>query len=257
MKGKIVDVSSLIFIFGLFVGVVLAVSGSVWATTVGNSISVTTTLDVTGASTFTGAVTANGNVTLGDAATDSVTATAYFTQMRIGTDSTFGHIGTVGADELGAEGDVEIDGTAWFDGVFHASSTALFGGTLTTYGNITLGDASADTLDVQASTTLRNTKFGTSGATITGHLSASSTADFASTPAATCSSVTPTVTGVSDNNNNTVVLSLPNSLASIASSTFKAWVSADDTVTVQMCLFSGAATTNPGPANIRIDVWQH
>src|SRR3989344_949892 len=65
----------------------------------------------------------DGNSTIGSAVGDSVTANAYFTQLRIGTGSTFGHIGTVGADELGVEGDIEIDGTAYFDGL--ASTSAL------------------------------------------------------------------------------------------------------------------------------------
>ncbi|MDP2874001.1 MAG: hypothetical protein Q8N84_01785, partial [bacterium] len=64
----------------------------------------------------TGATSLKGNMTLGDAATDSITATGYFTQMRVGTGTVFGNIGTVGPDELGVEGAVEIDGAAWLDG---------------------------------------------------------------------------------------------------------------------------------------------
>ena len=72
---------------------------------------------------FGGAVTTYGNATLGDAVGDSVTANAYFTQLRIGTGTTFDQIGTVGADELGVEGDAEIDGTLSIGTA--ASTTAL------------------------------------------------------------------------------------------------------------------------------------
>ena len=93
-----------IFVAALVIGLVLAVGASVWATSIGNGISVSTTLDVTGATTlngnttlgdastdinlftgtlqasttalFTGASTFYGNVTLGDAAGDSVTMNA-------------------------------------------------------------------------------------------------------------------------------------------------------------------------------------
>ena len=78
---------------------------------------------VQAATTISTNISTDCNTTLGDAVADSVTANAYFTQLRIGTGSTFGHIGTVGADELGVEGDIEIDGTAYFDGL--ASTSAL------------------------------------------------------------------------------------------------------------------------------------
>ena len=106
-------------IAGVF-GVVTVVQAT---TTISTNISTGGTLAVTGASTLTGAVTTAGDVTLCDAVADAVTANGYFTQLRIGTGSTFGHIGTVGADELGVEGDIEVDGTAYFDGT--ASTSAL------------------------------------------------------------------------------------------------------------------------------------
>src|SRR3989344_5455451 len=65
------------------------------ASTISTNIETGGTLSVTGASTLTGAVTTAGDVTLGNAVTDVITATGYFTQLRIGTDSTFGNIGTV------------------------------------------------------------------------------------------------------------------------------------------------------------------
>jgi len=98
---------------------VFAVAVFTYATTIGSDVS------VTGALTVTGATTLNGGVTLGNAVGDVITATGYFTQMRIGTDSTFDDIGTVGADELGVEGAMEVDGISYLDGgaITAASST--------------------------------------------------------------------------------------------------------------------------------------
>jgi hypothetical protein len=105
------------------------------ASTISTNISTGGTLTVTGASTLTGAVTASdtlavtgavttaGAVTLGDAVTDAITATGYFTQLRIGTGSTFTNIGTVGADELGVEGAMEVDGAAYFTAAVTLAST--------------------------------------------------------------------------------------------------------------------------------------
>lgn len=249
----------------------LTIGFSVFATTIGTNISSGGTLTINGNSTFgdaatdvnlftgtlqasttalfTGAVTTYGNATFGDAAGDinlftgtlQASTTALFTNgLTTYGNSTFGD----------AAGDVNI-----FTGTLQASTTALFTGAMTTYGDVTIGDASTDTLDINASTTLRNTRFGTSGATITGHLSASSTVDFASVTASSCNTQTVTVTGASPRD--TVVLGLGDDLGGIASSTYKAWVSAANTVSIQLCLFAGAATTNPGGAALRVDVWQH
>ena len=101
----------------------LLLAGIAQATsTISTNISTGGTLTVDGASTLTGAVTTAGAVTLGDAVADAITANGYFTQMRIGTGSTFDIIGTVGADELGVEGDMEVDGTASFSGLASTSS---------------------------------------------------------------------------------------------------------------------------------------
>lgn len=73
--------------------------------------------------TTEGDLQVDGNSTIGSAVSDSVTANAYFTQLRIGTGNTFENIGTVGADELGVEGNVEIDGSVYIAGT--ASTSAL------------------------------------------------------------------------------------------------------------------------------------
>ncbi|QQG45486.1 MAG: hypothetical protein HYW89_00915 [Candidatus Sungiibacteriota bacterium] len=117
------------FIFALVLGATLAVGVSVWATTIGNNVSVGGTL------TSTGNVSANADL--------SVTSGA-----RIGADSDPGHITSLADDSFFVEGQAEFDGIVWFDGTLHASSTLLVGAAATFYGNVTIGDAAADTLTV-------------------------------------------------------------------------------------------------------------
>jgi len=112
------------------------------ATTIGNAVSVGSTLTVTGATTL------NGNITLGDDINDVLTPTGYFTYLRVGTSTTFGHIGSVGADELGVEGDVEVDGAAYFDGAISAGTTLTVTGTTTLNGDVILGDTSGDRIAI-------------------------------------------------------------------------------------------------------------
>ncbi len=134
----------------VFLSVVL--SFSLGAT--GANASTTISTDITTG----GALTVNGSATLGDDVADIITVNGYLTQARIGTGSTFAHIGTVGADELGVEGASEFDGIAWFDGQLQASSTALVGGLLTAYGGLTSGSnivSDTDSTDSLGSTAVR------------------------------------------------------------------------------------------------------
>lgn len=78
---------------------------------------------VQAATTISTDIVTAGSTTLGDTVADIITANGYFTQVRIGTGSTFENIGTVGADELGVEGDVEIDGSVYIAGT--ASTSAI------------------------------------------------------------------------------------------------------------------------------------
>jgi len=121
------DSNLLKMVIAVVVGVLFVVGGVGAATTISTNVVTEGDLQV------------DGNSTIGSAVSDSVTANAYFTQLRIGTESTFGHIGTVGADELGVEGDTEIDGTLWVDGVLQASSTLLVGSTATITATTTVG----------------------------------------------------------------------------------------------------------------------
>lgn len=158
---------ALLIIASVLGAVTLSAAFAGAVTTIDTNINTGGTLTVSGAAAasstlqVTGAVTTYGSLTLGDAVADSVTANAYFTQLRIGTGSTFGHIGTVGSDELGVEGDVEIDGIAWFDGVLQASSTALFGSGGTFYSDITLQNAEtiSNSTDGTITLTATNLKF--------------------------------------------------------------------------------------------------
>ena len=113
---------------GLIVGLVVAVAGSVWATSVGTNVSVDGTLTV------------NGNSTFGDASTDinifTGTLQASTTALFDG-NTTFGNAAT----------DVNL-----FTGTLQASTTALFTGASTFYGNVTMGDTADDAFTLTAGT---------------------------------------------------------------------------------------------------------
>lgn len=75
------------------------------------------------ATTISTDIVTAGSATLGDTVADVITANGYFTQVRVGTGSTFDDISSVGADELGVEGAMEVDGAAYFDGAVDLDST--------------------------------------------------------------------------------------------------------------------------------------
>ncbi len=117
------------FILAVFLGMALAVGGSVWATSIGTNVSVSGTLDATGNTTL------SADMTVASGAS-------------VGTGSTGTHFTVLADDSFLVEGQSEFDGIAWFDDSLRASSTLLVTGAITTYGNVTLGDASGDTLTV-------------------------------------------------------------------------------------------------------------
>lgn len=173
------------FILALVLGAMLAVGGSVWATSVGTNVSVTGTLTTTGATTlngsstfgdasgdvnlftgtlqasttalFTGAATFYGNVTLGDAAADSLTLNAA-TGTIASASATSWAIATSSANIPF----LRFDTSNYRIGIGTTSPGATFAvggsgdiyalGALTIDGNTTLGNASADTLTVNAAT---------------------------------------------------------------------------------------------------------
>ena len=119
-----------VFLIALFLGVALAASVSVWATSIGTNISVDGTLTVTGASTH------NGNTTLGDAAGDinlfTGTLQASTTALFTGAVTTYGNttIGDTSADTL------TVNATS----TFATGVTVSAGGLSVTAGGLTIAN---------------------------------------------------------------------------------------------------------------------
>jgi hypothetical protein len=93
------------------------------------------------------------------------------------------------------------------------------------------------------------------GASVTKILSATASLDFGATPAHECEDQTLTVTGAVDGN--VVMVGVPNALATVAHSSFTAYVSAADTVKVRRCNSSASPLSDPGGTTIRATVIQH
>lgn len=103
--------------------------------------------------------------------------------------------------------------------------------------------------------TTGSVRISASGAPITGHLSNTASLDYGSAGANTCAVLTLTVTGAVDGN--VVTVGVPNALAAHnTSSTFFAWVSTSNTVSVRRCVIA-ADGSDPAAATVRADVWQH
>ena len=177
--------SKYVFIFGLIAGLTLAVGVSVWATSIGNNVTVTGTLTtdgastLTGAATFSGAATFNGNVTLGNAATDvnlftgtlQASTTALFTSGL----TAYGDIllnnfatSTASTGTFNAEGNITTDGSIYATSSIYASSTmavtgatrlySTFGVSSTTpseevgiVGDVAMGSDATTTLNISSS----------------------------------------------------------------------------------------------------------
>lgn len=97
------------------------------------------------------------------------------------------------------------------------------------------------------------------GTAITKHFSGSASLDFTALAANSCEVLTISASGAVDGDR--VVLGVPNALADVDGATerttFFAWVSAADTVSVRRCNVTGAATANPAAATVWVDVWKH
>lgn len=89
---------------------------------------------------------------------------------------------------------------------------------------------------------------------IAAHLSASASLDYGATGANSCDDKTIALAGSADGNK--VTWGVPTALASVAGTTFSAFVSAGDTVTVRRCNVTGSPTADPDPATINVSVWQ-
>ena len=126
------------FLLALILGVLLAVGGSVLATSIGTDISVS------------GALTVNGGSTFGDASGDINKFTG---TLQASTTALFTAASTFYGDVTLGDAATDIN---LFTGTLQASTTALFTTGITTYGSDTLGDAAADALTVNATTTVVN-----------------------------------------------------------------------------------------------------
>lgn len=95
------------------------------------------------------------------------------------------------------------------------------------------------------------------GTTITKHLSATASLDFAAwSGGGDCQDLTITVTGAADGD--TTDVGIPNALASVAGVVWShPWVSAANTVTLRGCKPSAGASADPAAATVRADVWVH
>jgi hypothetical protein len=91
--------------------------------------------------------------------------------------------------------------------------------------------------------------------TIQKHLSATASLDFAAWSGTDCQEKTIRALGAADGD--TVVLGIPNALASVAGVTWSGWVSGIDAVTVRGCKITAGASFDPGAATVRVDVWHH
>lgn len=135
---QIVSIALSVFLSVLFVAI--AVNA---ATTIGTNVDTTGTVNasstITASSTLqvTGAVTTYGSVTLGDAASDVITITGNAsTSQALSVAGNF-YVGGY-ATTTASSGDFNTKGAIF------ASSTLQATGAVTTYGNVTLGDAASD-----------------------------------------------------------------------------------------------------------------
>ncbi len=96
---------------------------------------------------------------------------------------------------------------------------------------------------------------GAGGTQITKHVSAAANLDFGSIAANSCSSLTMTLAGAADGD--TVILGIPNSLASTSGLTFTGFVSTANTVTVKACNMAAVASSDPPAAMVRAGVTKY
>ncbi len=123
----------------LMIGVALA------STTISTNISTEGTLSVTDTSAFTGASTFTGLATFDHATSTSASTTDY---LYIGPDFTEDSNMDFTAGDLFVANDANIVGVTYLEGALQATSTSLFTGAATFYGDVTLGDAVTDTVTI-------------------------------------------------------------------------------------------------------------
>lgn len=143
-----------------------------------------------------------------------------------------------------------------FRNVNSTSSSISFSGTNTSVrsagGTIFMSNGSVNMIDASGTRCLTNVPLtiGTSGTAIASSIRNTATLDFPSTAVATCDDLTITVTGA-------VVgadVSIGTPATRVTGSTFDAWVSATDTVSIRHCCSEGA-TCDPASATFSARVW--
>jgi hypothetical protein len=135
-------------------------------------------LVVGGTLTLAGGVNLNGNVTIGDASTDTLTINSTITSNLIFTDNTY----DIGASGATRPRNLYLAGLLTMGGALSVTGATTLTGALNANGNVTLGDAAADTVTVNGTITSNliftdNTyDIGASGATRPRNLYLSNTA---------------------------------------------------------------------------------
>ena len=215
------------------------------ATTISTNISTAGTLTVTGASTLTGAVAASSTLQV-------TGATTLYSTLNVSGLTTLGNATTTLFTVLNNTylGDADADTLTVRAGVWSLTSTATTTVAMTNGINF---DSNTFVIDPNTNAIAIGT---TTGANfIKGHVSNSASLTFGAIGASSCGTQTITVIGAADGD--TVVLGIPNALATASTTiVFTGWVSAADTVTVRLCQIAATAGTFSA-ATVRADVWKH
>jgi hypothetical protein len=90
---------------------------------------------------------------------------------------------------------------------------------------------------------------------ITDHFSGTGLLTFAVWSGGDCQNITLSLAGAMDGD--TVVLGVPNALASLPGVQFTGFVSATGQINVRGCKVTPGASPVPNPAVVRVDVWRH
>ena len=176
--------------------------------------------------------------------------------------------GTVGTSQLSGTYSIDITGNANtatlaatatnasdLGGVAAASYARVDQGNNFVGNQSVTGNISATGSLSAASATLSGALTIGGGTPITEHVSITTTLSYAAFGPQSCSNRTIGISGAADGD--TVVLGIPNALASLAGVTWFGWVSAPGQVTVRGCNATTASTGTPPTAKVRVDVWRH
>jgi hypothetical protein len=196
-----------------------------------------TVADATGNTVIAGTLNVTGKTTLGNATTTQATITTLWPTDVYG----FTLQGAITGNSQSITGLSQLTVTS-------TTATSTF-----STGGLTIG---TDKFIIEQSSGKLGIGTSTPANFISAHLSNTASLDFGVIAANSCSALTMTVIGAADGE--TVILGVPNALASASSTlTFFGFVSAANTVTVRVCQVASLATSDPAAATIRADVWKH